>query len=157
MKNTNTEPPPPPPQYGEWWRRLLAHAIDSALFALVPISLLFTMSAARSGGAVDVDQIERWLSGGAFDIYLNGTIALIVPYYVVMTSSSRQGTLGKIAVGLKVTDLARERVSLSRALGRLLMQQLSLILVGIGFLIQPFTQKRQALHDILARTLVVKR
>ena len=73
-----------------------------------------------------------------------------------MLSSSRQATLGKQALGLVVTDVQGRRISFGRATGRNLGKYISALTLLVGFLIQPFTARRQALYDLLAGTLVVK-
>ena len=65
-------------------------------------------------------------------------------------------TPGKMACGIKVTDLDGRRISFGRATGRFFGKILSTLILLIGFLMQPFTARKQALHDILAGTLVVK-
>jgi uncharacterized RDD family membrane protein YckC len=77
-------------------------------------------------------------------------------YYALQESSAAQATLGKRALGLRVTDLEGRRISLARATGRFLAKIPSSLILLIGFLMQPFTAKKQALHDILAGTLVLK-
>lgn len=62
---------------------------------------------------------------------------------------------GKLALGLKVTDLQGGRISLSRAIGRELAKIVSSQTFYIGFIVAGFSERKQALHDILARTLVV--
>ena len=68
-----------------------------------------------------------------------------------------QATLGKRAVGIKVTDLHGERIDFGRALGRMFGHILSFITFSVGFAMAVFTDRRQTLHDKLAGTLVVKR
>ena len=70
-----------------------------------------------------------------------------------MASDARQAR----ALGMVVTDLAGNRISFGRATGRCFARFVSGILLYLGYLIQPFTTKRQALHDIIAGTLVVVR
>ncbi|MBS0421601.1 MAG: RDD family protein [Proteobacteria bacterium] len=91
-----------------------------------------------------------------------GLMALVLPvvgclYYALMESSSLQATLGKKALDLKVTDLNGERIGLGRALGRLFGHILSYLILGIGFAMAVFTERRQTLHDKIAGTLVVRR
>ena len=76
-------------------------------------------------------------------------------YEATFQSSRWQATPGKRVLGMIVTDLAGSRISFGRATARHLATYLSNILL-IGYLMQPFTQKRQALHDRLAGTLVVR-
>jgi uncharacterized RDD family membrane protein YckC len=78
-------------------------------------------------------------------------------YFAGFESSRWQATLGKRALGIAVTDLAGSRITFLRATARAFAHYLSLISFGIGYLIQPFTEKRQALHDLVAGTLVVTR
>lgn len=78
-------------------------------------------------------------------------------YMAGFESSASQATPGKMAAGIKVTDLDGRRIGFGRATGRYFGKILSAIILLIGFLMQPFTEKKQALHDILAGTLVVKK
>jgi uncharacterized RDD family membrane protein YckC len=74
-----------------------------------------------------------------------------------MESSPQQATLGKMALGLKVTDLQGERLSFARATGRYFGKIVSSLILFVGFMMAGWTEKKQALHDIMAGTLVVKK
>lgn len=78
-------------------------------------------------------------------------------YYSFLESSKWQATLGKKALGLAVTDLKYNRISFLRATYRHLMKIVSIFTAFIGFIMAGFTEKRQALHDIIAKTLVVRK
>lgn len=78
-------------------------------------------------------------------------------YYALSESSPKQATLGKQALGIVVTDLNGKRISFGKATGRYFGKYLSTITLFIGYLMAAFTDKNQALHDIMAGTLVVKR
>ena len=80
---------------------------------------------------------------------------LFWPYYALLESSNLQGTLGKAALKLIVTDANGRRISFARASGRYVARLLSIATIGIGFLIAGVTQRKQALHDLVADTLVV--
>ena len=84
-------------------------------------------------------------------------IAMWWLYEALMVSSSHQATLGKKAVGIVVTDMEGSRISFPRATGRYFASILSGMLLLIGFLIQPFTEKRQTLHDMMAGCLVLRK
>jgi uncharacterized RDD family membrane protein YckC len=77
-------------------------------------------------------------------------------YYAGLESSGRQATLGKMALGLAVTDVAGNRISFLRATGRYFAKILSALILLIGFIMVAFTEKKQGLHDMIAGTLVVK-
>jgi uncharacterized RDD family membrane protein YckC len=76
-------------------------------------------------------------------------------YEAVMLSSEKQATLGKLAMGLVVTDTEGRRISFFRATGRHFGKYVSALILGIGYLMAAFTRKKQALHDMMADTLVV--
>jgi uncharacterized RDD family membrane protein YckC len=78
-------------------------------------------------------------------------------YFAGMESSAGQATLGKRALGIKVTDMSGNRITFGKATGRFFGKILSSLILLIGFLMAAFTQKKQALHDLLAGTLVVNR
>jgi len=78
-------------------------------------------------------------------------------YFALMESSSKQGTLGKIALGIKVTDLSGNAISFGRATVRHLGKILSTIILLAGYLMVAFTAKKQGLHDMIAGCLVVNK
>ena len=77
-------------------------------------------------------------------------------YFPLMESSHRQATFGKVLLGIKVTDLHYRRISFMKANLRLLGKLISMILIGFGFIIIAFTKKKQGLHDIISKCLVIK-
>ena len=78
-------------------------------------------------------------------------------YFSLTESSSWQATLGKKALGLTVTDLEGRRISFGRATGRYFAKYLSTLILFIGWLMAGFTEKKQALHDMIAGTLVLRK
>jgi uncharacterized RDD family membrane protein YckC len=96
----------------------------------------------------------------AIAAYLLAIMLIIVGqwlYYALMESSSRQATLGKLAIGIVVTDLGGNRISFGRATGRYFGKILSGMIMCIGYIMAGFTERKQALHDIMASCLVVLR
>jgi len=78
-------------------------------------------------------------------------------YFAGQESSAHQATLGKRALGIKVTDDNGQRLSFSHALGRWFAAALSYMTLYVGFLMAAFTERKRALHDMIASTLVVDR
>lgn len=76
-------------------------------------------------------------------------------YFALMESSEKQATLGKMAMGIIVTDLDGNRISFGRATGRFFSKIISCAILFIGYLMAAFTERKQALHDIMAGTLVL--
>jgi uncharacterized RDD family membrane protein YckC len=140
-----------PMDYAGFWRRLVAYLIDYLVVLAGSVAIGFAIGlVAGLSGAEDVD--GAWLAA----IY----VAVIVGYYLYyafMESSSNQATVGKIALGIKVTDVEGNRISFGRALGRSLAKIISALILFIGYLMAAFTDRKQALHDKIAGTLVVKR
>jgi len=77
-------------------------------------------------------------------------------YYSILESSAKQGTLGKVVLGLKVVDYNNQRISFARATGRYFSKFISAAILMIGFIMIAFTAKKQGLHDMIAGTLVIK-
>ena len=131
--------------YAGFWRRVAAYLIDYALFLLAGIAI--GVVAALTG---------FWPAN--FELYCQlGGLAAYWLYATGMQSSAHQATLGKLALRIKVTGYEGERISFARANGRFFATLLSSLTLGVGYLMAAFTKRRQALHDIVARTLVVKK
>ncbi|MGH7836569.1 MAG: RDD family protein, partial [Candidatus Binataceae bacterium] len=79
-------------------------------------------------------------------------------YYAWMESSASQGTLGKLALGLYVTDMQGRRISFGRASGRFFAKIITgLIPFFLGYILAGITEKKQALHDMIASCLVLRK
>jgi serine/threonine protein kinase len=136
------------PDYAGFWKRFGASLIDA-----VPIFIAFVIVEAILG-----DSATNILSKiGQIPITPLLIIRPIILwlYYAGMERSSKQGTLGKIACGLVVTDLSGRRISFWRATVRFFSKIISSIILGVGFIMAGFTIKKQALHDMIAGCLVV--
>ena len=151
-----------PPDYGGFWPRFFASLLDGIIVGVVsmvifiPVGLVIGLAGVLRAGSDGVGDFS-FLQGPL--VALNYVISMSLQwlYEALLTSSSKQATLGKMALGLVVTDLNGNRISFMRATGRHFGKYVSTAILLIGYLMQPFTEKRQALHDILAGTLVVKR
>ncbi len=159
------------PVYAGFWLRLGAHILDQLLIGIVSFFLFvpfFIMTGITAGFShlgelddVDISDEQKFLMLGGFMgfILLMVFISIIANwlYYALMESSSRQATLGKIALELKVTDMSGNRITFMNATGRYFGKIITGMTLGIGYLMAGFTTKKQALHDILASCLVVKK
>jgi len=93
-------------------------------------------------------------------IFLAATATLVFTwlYHALMESSEWQATLGKKALGLVVTDMAGQRVSFGRSTGRHFGKIITnMVPAFIGYIMAGFTEKKQALHDMMAGCLVLRR
>lgn len=76
-------------------------------------------------------------------------------YYALLESSSLQGTIGKFALKLEVTDLEGQPLNLLQATKRYFAHYLSILTLGAGFIILAFNDKKQAIHDLLTDCMVL--
>jgi len=90
-------------------------------------------------------------------VFSIGVLIGFVLYYTLFESSGMQATPGKRLFGLEVTNLQGERIHFGQALGRLFGHLVSFLTFDVGFAMAVFTERRQALHDKMAGTLVVNR
>lgn len=133
--------------------QLIVGGILASLFAVLFLILYFT---ADISFLQDLDEKDppAWF----FFVYAGLILfdyLIVGLYFSLMESSSYQATLGKMALGIKVTDNHGRRLSHAHALGRWFAASLSYFTFYIGFLLAAFTEKKQALHDLLAKTQVV--
>jgi uncharacterized RDD family membrane protein YckC len=127
--------------YAGFWRRVAAYILDGIIISivLVPLSLVLRDPEQQATVYYPVSTAVSWL------------------YFALMESSARQATVGKMALGMVVTDLDGNKIGFGRATGRYFAKILSALILAIGFIMVAFTQKKQGLHDMIASTLVVKR
>jgi uncharacterized RDD family membrane protein YckC len=78
-------------------------------------------------------------------------------YFALFESGGMQATPGKRALGLKVVDETAARISIGRATGRYFGKIISGAILYIGFLLAAWSERKQALHDMMAGTFVVFR
>ena len=153
--------------YAGFWLRVLAYLIDTIVLGVfaVPIVIGAAMALGIGGMIANLPRNQDPFINGmppAFALFMALCICLGVfgtwLYFAILESSEWQGTAGKKALGLVVTDMAGQRISFMRATGRHFGKIVtSLIPLGIGYAMAGFTQKRQALHDMIASCLVLRR
>lgn len=155
--------------YAGFWLRLGALVIDCIIiycaqaFIVVPIlgivGINFASEAAASGGDIsDGDMIAMLATILAAATALSFVFFVLeMLYFSLMESSKYQGTVGKMALGLIVTDTNGAKLDFGKALVRNLGKILSSLILCVGYIMAGFTEKKQALHDMIANTLVVKK
>ncbi len=153
-------------EYAGFWLRFLALLIDNVVmglgFVLILIPLIFLTG--LRGFLDEIHPSEDMNDVGIFMligvIFLAATVSLVFTwlYHALMESSEWQATLGKKVLGLVVTDMGGQRVSFGRSTGRHFGKLITnLVPAFIGYIMAGFTEKKQALHDMLAGCLVLRR
>ena len=159
-------PAAPRVEYAGFWLRFLAYLIDSVVMTLGVVLVLIPLIFLTGLGAL----LSRFHPGeelgdagilfliGLFLLAVTVSLAVTWLYHALMESSEWQATVGKRALGLVVTDMAGQRITFGRATGRHFDKIITnMIPAFIGYLMAAFTEKRQALHDMLAGCLVLRR
>jgi uncharacterized RDD family membrane protein YckC len=146
-------------------KRLAAAIIDNVVIAVVMVVLL-AIAAVFGVGMGALFDAEQMANGGLgmgliFMLYVVPIVGQFV-YFTWMHASPHQATLGKMAVGIKVVGANGDRISMARSLGRFAGRFFFyLFSCGIADLVSAFTSgltdRKQALHDMAADTLVVDR
>ena len=152
--------------YAGFWLRVVAYLIDG-LLAGIGFGVLALIGVAMVGvghfkdfaqGANNPDDFFTPDVIGIVFVLAATAVVMVWLYYAGMESSIYQGTLGKMALGLIVTDLEGRRISFGRATGRYFSKLITgLIPLGIGYAMAGFTEKKQALHDMMASCLVLRK
>lgn len=145
--------------YAGFWRRFVAVFLDGLILTFVTFPLQLFLHPPVFGWInadnISFDDLMAQMSAWTASLVLSTVCSWL--YFALFESSKLQGTLGKAALNIRVTDLEGRRISFARACGRYFGKWVSSAILLIGYLMQPFTQRRQALHDLLAGTLVVRR
>ncbi len=154
--------------YAGFWLRLVAVIIDGIIIgvaqSLVIVPILAAVGLGFASGANDMDFSDPEQTAGmiaSIAALMGGywilAMCIQILYFTFMESSKFQATIGKIALGLIVTDLNGGKLDFSKAFIRNLCKIISNITMLIGYIMAGFTEKKQALHDMIASTLVVKK
>lgn len=160
-------------KYAGFWNRFLAFIIDHIILGFVRILFLAPIS-----GFLDFDNLiqngnEREYFVNHFPVQYDDPAFLIAAtflsfifmffmntlvgwlYYALFESSSKKATPGKLVLGIIVTDIFGRRIGFGKATGRYFSKYLSSMIIFAGYIMAAFTEKKQALHDILANCVVI--
>lgn len=156
--------------------RFLAHLLDGVIIGVPYAFIMFILASVLFVSSPEAAMIlygdsyyysstvmtdEEWaVIIGLIFFYIGAILIGIVVtwlYYAIMESSKLQGTLGKMALGIKVTKITGEKITFGRATGRFFAKGFLSSILCIGYIIAFFTEKKQALHDLIASTIVVKK
>jgi len=153
-------------EYAGFWLRVLAYLVDNVVIAVGLLCVLIPLFFLTGFGAIfsHIHPQEDWGDAGALVIigfiFLAAMASLVVTwlYHALMESSEWQATVGKRMLGLVVTDMAGQRVSFGRSTGRHFGKIITnMVPAFIGYIMAAFTERKQALHDMIAGCLILKR
>jgi uncharacterized RDD family membrane protein YckC len=136
--------------FAGFWKRLIAYLIDVVIYTLIFAVFVYFLggSALNSLRQSSGSQLEIF---AIYGFYFTGWWL----YHSVLESSTLQASLGKKLLAMKVTDMQGQPIGFAHATGRHFARFINQMTFAIGFLMAAFTARKQALHDIIASTLVV--
>ena len=146
--------------YAGFWLRVLASLIDCPVYFV--IYLLSSFLVGFIMGSI-VGTPDMWTDAEFTIIAILTNITIYVAqflYKATMESSGKQGTLGKMALGLRVVDMDGNKISFARATGRYwlsFVMAIIPILNFIAYIMAGFTERKQTLYDKICSTTVIKK
>ena len=159
--------------YAGFWLRFVAYVIDVIILGCVqgilimPVLAIFGIGIASKAQDLDSSGFDPGNDAATMTLFASIMAAIVVIqivffilqvlYHSFMESSKFQGSIGKLALSIKVTDMNGDKLEFGKALVRNLGKVVSQYTIFIGYIIAAFTDKKQALHDLIASTLVVKK
>jgi uncharacterized RDD family membrane protein YckC len=126
------------------WLRFVAILIDSVILCVLGFFLW-----ELTGSVLNQEP------GGLYQNVLNLGLGWL--YFSLFESSFYQASPGKQWANILVTDVDGNRLTFLKASGRHLAKALSILPLLAGFLMAGFTEKKQGLHDMLTKTLVIRK
>lgn len=147
-------------QYAGFWRRLVAALLDQIVLtvgrAFIYGALALIVYAGLYLFEVRDHQTLAFAITGGFLWFLDIWLTWI--YYALMESSTLQGTLGKLALGIRVYHRDQTRaLTFEEATVRYFAKILSRLTLMIGYILCAFSSRKQALHDFVGRSVLVVR
>jgi len=157
--------------YAGFWKRFAAYLIDALILGVASWIIILPVLGLIGIGASSMEYTEEDMmtmddeaAAGLAAAMIGASMMLWIViaaagwlYFARMESSAKQATLGKMALSIIVTDVNGNRLTFGRATGRYFGKILSGLILYIGFIMAAFTEKKQALHDMIAGTLVVNK
>jgi uncharacterized RDD family membrane protein YckC len=134
--------------YAGFWRRFVGLLID-VVITYFPIATVRVLLGLPASGTFDPLQPAAWWAA-LFEVMIDWL------YAAFLISSPWRATLGQAVMDLHVTDLDGNRITFGHASLRYVAQILNLFTLGFGLIFQVFSPRRQALHDLVSSTVVVR-
>jgi uncharacterized RDD family membrane protein YckC len=146
-------------RYAGFWKRLFAFLLDFLIMQGTGLAVGAAVGAFTA--IIDPSAFESEAASQATQARLTPVLVILIQLffwlYCATMESQKQATLGKMALGIKVTDTNGSRISFTRASVRHFAKILAIIPIGFGFFMVAFTDRKQGLHDMITKCLVVNR
>lgn len=159
-----TMQPPSHLVYAGFWLRFVAIMLDGIIVG-IPLFMVGVAAGAIYGFTLgQVHSVKFVEENGELNVsFVIMEIGLVLfsilvrwLYFALQESSAAQATIGKRVLGIRVIDMKGGRIGFGRATGRFFGKYISAMTLLIGFIMAGFTERKQALHDMIASTLVIR-
>jgi uncharacterized RDD family membrane protein YckC len=160
MEQNVTMPLEPVFHYAGFWKRFVAYLLDQIIISIVAIFIIIPFFAMIGFSFFSSDfEVSEELVFTIITAYFSFIILAVAAewLYFALMESMKGATIGKMALGIIVTDLQGNRISFGRATGRYFGKIISSLTLCIGYIMAGFTQRKQALHDMIAGCLVINK
>lgn len=138
--------------YAGFWERVGAYLIDSIIrFVFLIGLLLILVFLFNAGSGLDMEETNGEM---AFQLIYQLSSALLSLFYFAWFHSRSGATPGKKLLKLRVVNSQGMNPSFLHACGRWFASFFSMFFY-IGFIMAAFTDRKQALHDMIAKTHVI--
>ena len=134
--------------YAPFLKRFAAFLIDNLILSMA-------ITGVAGLGIIDIASGGQGTGSYVSAPYLIATIIISALYYILLHSSTWQATIGKRFMGIKVATVSGEQVTVGRAALRFIVMEVVSTILYIGYFFMFFTQKKQTLHDLAAKTVVI--
>jgi uncharacterized RDD family membrane protein YckC len=146
-----------PVRYGGFWIRFVARLIDSVLLGIVGAVVQLPLNLAALNPAVNTQDPRAVLPALMGAIAISSGINLVIAAtYETLMVVKWGGTLGKLALDLRVVRPDGFPLTVGRALGRYFATIVSSVTLSIGYIIAAFDDEKRSLHDRICDTRVIK-
>jgi uncharacterized RDD family membrane protein YckC len=139
-------------KYAGFWLRAFAFVIDFLFLWAITAIICFPIGYVVGLNSNTIVEAEAYATGWG------GLAGILIQwlYFSVSESSVWQATIGKKIMKIKVIDYSGNRISFAKANGRHWSKIISALILFMGYFMVAFTDKKQGLHDKIAKTLIVK-
>jgi len=149
-------------KYGSFTLRFIAFIIDLLIMVITYVLIFLGVSAVMERIVSQERMASLFYSEASGEFQSGFLIALVVMigiiswlYFAIMESSKYQASLGKLIVGLIVTDLSFNNISFKKASCRFWVKLFSVLIAGMGCVFGLFNKRKQCLHDLVSSTAVI--
>lgn len=140
-------------EYARFLTRAVASLLDGLILAVVqiPLQAVFFLSQPP----LNTLQLTAFQRDALEWVLLVVGQVLPLAYSVWLLGGPSQATFGMRALKIHIEQIDGDRPGRWRLVGRHLVSLVSYFMLTIGYLMQPFTPRKQTLHDLVCGTVVV--